>query len=367
MSSDISQRIQQILEHFSQGKTPPSHCFLGFDGFTDDILDVVDQRQDPEHYEAVQHIADLGQRISAAAGQSCNIELVPLTRKIGGNGPIMANALIRLGQRISYAGAVGMPGEIEPLFTPLADNCEEIFPLAPSGHSEALEFQDGKIILGKHAPLLDLGYERLVSTVGKERLVEILERSELFAALNWTMLPRMTEIWQKFLEELLPQLSDKPRYFFVDLADPAKRSDQQLMEAMELLGAWSNYYTVILGVNIAEAQRLADLYGLSAEPAALRERLGVAQLVLHNAYFAEVAFDTGSYRAETWHCEAPMLCTGAGDNFNAGYCHGLLTGLDPEHAVLCGMATAGHYIRAGQSATQAELLDFFQSWRGSLV
>src|SRR4026209_1080807 len=68
-------------------------AFVGLDGFVDEIIHVVDKRDDAETFHRVPTIAKLAQRIAAAAGQSTNIELANQRTKLGGNGPIMANAL----------------------------------------------------------------------------------------------------------------------------------------------------------------------------------------------------------------------------------------------------------------------------------
>src|SRR5258708_4374470 len=65
---------------------------VGLDGFVDNIISVVDKRQDLETFDRIKTIGHLGQKISNAAGQSSNYELVVPQQKLGGNGPIMANA-----------------------------------------------------------------------------------------------------------------------------------------------------------------------------------------------------------------------------------------------------------------------------------
>ena len=72
-----------------------------------------------EQFDAVETIADLGSRISAAAGKSANLELFPRFEKLGGNGPIMANALLSLGLSVRYVGALGNPS-IHPVFRGLS-------------------------------------------------------------------------------------------------------------------------------------------------------------------------------------------------------------------------------------------------------
>src|SRR6185437_4455575 len=84
-------------------------AFVGLDGFVDEILHVVDKRESAEVYQRVPTIGKLSTRLAAAAGQSTNIELVRQLTKLGGNGPIMANALASFGLKVSYLGNLGYP------------------------------------------------------------------------------------------------------------------------------------------------------------------------------------------------------------------------------------------------------------------
>src|SRR4051812_13326002 len=70
---------------------------VGLDGFVDEIIGVVDTRHDLENCDLVPTIAAFGQKVSAASGKSANFELVVKQMKLGGNGPIMANALAAAG------------------------------------------------------------------------------------------------------------------------------------------------------------------------------------------------------------------------------------------------------------------------------
>src|SRR5216117_3390287 len=85
------------------------HAFVGLDGFVDEIIHVVDKRDNAEIYQRLPTIQALSERIGGAAGKSTNIEAVVQRTKLGGNGPIMANALARLGIKVTYVGALGYP------------------------------------------------------------------------------------------------------------------------------------------------------------------------------------------------------------------------------------------------------------------
>ena len=46
----------------------------------------------------------------------------------------------------------------------------------------------------------------------------------------------------------------------------------------------------------------------------------------------------------------PKISTGAGDNFNAGFCAAQLLELDLESSVILANAVSGYYVRTGTSA-----------------
>ena len=81
----------QIIK--ASGRADQMTAFVGLDGFVDEILHVVDKRESAERYTRLPTIQQFSERLAAAAGRSTNVELVSQLIKLGGNGPIMANAL----------------------------------------------------------------------------------------------------------------------------------------------------------------------------------------------------------------------------------------------------------------------------------
>src|ERR1041384_2534210 len=147
-------------------------AFVGLDGFVDEILHVVDKRLDARNYERVPTIARLAERIAEAAGKSTNIELVNQFTKLGGNGPIMANALASFGLKVTYLGNLGFP-HLHPVFEEFAKRAE-VHSIAEPGHTDALEFEDGKIMLGKHSSLKEVNWANILARFGRERLAHTL-------------------------------------------------------------------------------------------------------------------------------------------------------------------------------------------------
>jgi hypothetical protein len=106
---------------------------------------------------------DFSSVIDAAAGFSANVEFVTAMLKLGGNGPIMANALSRLGLDITYIGNLGSPG-VHPVFAEFAQRAR-VISIAEPGYTDAIEFDDGKLMFGKHQSLRDVNWTNLVRNV----------------------------------------------------------------------------------------------------------------------------------------------------------------------------------------------------------
>ena len=104
---------------------------VGLDGFVDEIIAVVDKRLDRDRYEPMKTISVLGQKVLNAAGQSSNYELHVKQTKLGGNGPIMANALGAAGLQVTYIGSLGYP-TLHPVFTELARRSSRSSSTSPS-------------------------------------------------------------------------------------------------------------------------------------------------------------------------------------------------------------------------------------------
>src|SRR6185369_12441205 len=231
MANAVLTSVAQKLKQFDASKF---NVTVGLDGFVDLIIDVVDKRTGPETYTRVETIADLGARISRAAGLSSNLELVVRQEKLGGNGPIMANAMIEAGFPVTYIGNLGRPA-VHPVFADMAQRCKACYSLAAPGTTDALEFRDGKVMVGKHQSLKEVTYERMIEVVGKDKLREVWEGAKLVALTNWTMLTAQTEIWKRLHEDMAGAKTPKGAILFTDLADPEKRAAKEIAEAVHFL------------------------------------------------------------------------------------------------------------------------------------
>ncbi|MFI4859388.1 MAG: carbohydrate kinase family protein [Phycisphaerales bacterium JB063] len=350
---------------------------LGCDGFIDSIISVVDKRYGVDRYDPVPTIARFGEKISAAAGKSSNYELVTRQQKLGGNGPIMANAMASAGLKVDYIGAVGDPaGEgPHPIFADFA-NIATLHPIAAPAATDALEFSDGKLMIGKLESLNDVNQTQIDAVIGRERYARLVTQAKLVGIVNWSMCPLLGSVFDALADEILPGDADKPMVF-IDLTDPEKRTEQDLKAALDEIANLATMTQVTLGLNLKEASQVAHVLGIEVNDGPggeaelmiestagnIREAMGLRCCVVHPRRAAAGAMvdDAGEEHRATFFgpfIEHPKLSTGAGDNFNAGFCLGLLAGLPLDQMLCAGTATSGYYVRNAQSPTLTDLAGF---------
>lgn len=345
-------------------------AFIGLDGFVDEIIHVVDKRDNAETFQRLPTIARLAERLAGAAGQSTNIELVNQLTKLGGNGPIMANALASFGIKVTYLGTLGYPS-LHPIFQKFATRAE-VYSVAEPGHTDALEFDDGKIMLGKHYPLREVTWANIKARFGLEKFAAKFNSADLVGFVNWTMLPYMSELWAALHQELCPKLSGARRRLFFDLADPEKRTKKDITRALELIGGFEKYFNVTLGLNEKEAIAIGEVLGLkisddtpeglSALAEAINSVLKLDSIVVHPVSYAVVAGGGDLAMVEGPFIAKPKITTGAGDHFNSGFCLGKLLGFKNNLCLLTGVTTSGYYVRTGQSPGLADLAAMLRNW-----
>ena len=367
---------ERAVELLTRGGDPETHVGLvGLDGFVDQIIRVVDRKSADGQDLFVEAIPDLAARIGRAAGKSTALELNVLQTKLGGNGPIMAHALASFGLELTYLGAVGSGDGLHPVFQPLADGCR-VVPVCDAARTDALEFNDGKLMLQQMACLDQLDFEAILEAVGEEGLVELFEAADLVALNHWVSLPHMSSIWRELQSRICPRLSSRPRTIFFDLADPEKRSHEDIAEALELIGQFGPWYRTVLGLNEKESEHISEVLGCEPEAGDERERilarteriresLGLGCLAVHPVKFGAIADEAGSAVLSGPYTSTPKISTGAGDHFNAGLCLGLLLGGQLDESLLIGLVAAGYYVQQAHSPNVEQLCGFLATFEGS--
>jgi sugar/nucleoside kinase (ribokinase family) len=360
----------------STGDFAKTNFTIGFDGFVDEILHAVATRRDKSTFERIKTIPEFAARIAAAAGKSANIELVPQQVKPGGNGPLMSMAVSGMGGRVTCVGLLGHPLPL-PVFEPLAARAS-LLSVGNPGRTDAIEFQDGKIMLGKLNTIADVNWARLEDVIGADRLRALLfdpAHVDLVACTNWTMLTEMDTILEQVIA-LVP--TGSPVQFFFDLADPEKRDRADIARVLDQITRLNQKAGCILGLNLREAEQVIEVLNLGALPvetsesveeAAVRiaKAMNLQGIVVHAVKCAGAAIRRaeGTYDSagiDGPYCANPRLSTGAGDHFNGGFVSGLLSGLDVRGALYSGVGTSGWYVRNARSPQRADVIGFLRDW-----
>jgi len=372
---DLQQEISRLHTALEDKDFLSINAVIGVDGFVDEIIHVVDTRETAEDYSRLKTINGLGERILKAAGLSANIEFVPVQVKLGGNGPILANALVEYGNNVTYVGALGKP-DIHPVFKDMAERCSDIISVANPGHTDAVEFEDGKLMLGKLETIKDINWDNIKEQIDVKDLAELLDDTDLLGLENWTMVPYMNGIWEGLIEEVFPLLKNKEkrRIAFFDLADPEKRTNEAILEALKILERFRPEFNVILGLNKKEAVEIAEVLDLEVAnlyndaldleelTTKVAKELDIYCLVVHPVDKASAYCNGEYYETVGPYTANPKLTTGAGDNFNAGFCLAQSLGLPVQLSLVMGVSTSGFYVRNAKSPTKEGVLEFLESW-----
>lgn len=355
------------------------HALIGLDGFVDEVVHVVKKRIDANHYERIHTMEEYGKKIVQCAGLSFNVEIETLTQKLGGNGPIFALGLQKYNSDITYIGCVGK-NTIDSVFAELESRAK-LIGVADPGKTDAMEFDDGKIIRSKLSSLNQLTWDGIMQKVSVEQFAQFMDESRLISFNNWTMIPHMSDIWKHIIQDVLPKMkTDKSeKVIFFDLADPEKRDNKQILEALNLIKKFKHSgFETVLGLNRKEACEIAGiLSGREFEdPKSVKLRdlcdivydlMEIDCVFVHPVENAACINSNGYFAVDGPFCANPVLTTGAGDTFNSGFMYAYIHHFSSEDCLLLGAASSGYYVRNGKNATTPEIVEFLRKWNdGSL-
>jgi len=363
----MSSKNKQIIDVLKKSECLESkRAMVGFDGVVDSIVKAIKKRTGNVNNEVFPDIGEFAKHLESKKGLSCSIELESVVTKIGGNMPILSNALGNLGIKVNCLGSMGYP-EIHSVFKALSKNCS-FYSVANPGYCTSIEFEDGKIMLAQMDPTFDVNWENLKSIIGLPTLINFFQKSDVIAMLNWSELVNSSAIWGNIIKEILPECTpNKRQLMFFDLSDCSRHGKPELNAAVDMIKVFSEYYSVVLSLNENEARLLYAAILVAEEPFDLKDigealfnRLQIDILVIHPVAFSLAWNKVGVYRVEGNFIAEPKLSTGGGDNFNAGFCAAQLLGLDLTSSLVVANAMSGFYVKNGYSAEIEGLIEFLK-------
>lgn len=347
------------LEAMGQALTG-KRVVAGFDAFIDTLARPVRTRRPDGTVQFYDTMAEMGAFIVERAGKSGTLQLDNVQERLGGNVPILSRALNNLTVHTTCIGGFGDP-VTHPVFEELT-RCGELVSIGEPAKCVALEFADGKLMLGMGQALGGITWELLTSRVGVDALAQRYGACDLAAFLNWSEMPYATAVWQGFLRDVEPRLP-AGKWMLFDLSDTVTREGAALTEALDLIGRFGARHRTVMSLNENEYHDVCRALALPEdEPEraarALCGRLSLTVLYLHFMGVGHCMTGGRFMSLPTVNIATPVLTTGAGDNFNAGVIAGLLAALPPEETLRLGTMTASCYVATGESPTLPALWRF---------
>lgn len=332
----------------------------GFDAFIDTLARPVKAYRPDGSIQFYDTMAEMGDFIHSRAGKSGTLQLDDVHERLGGNVPILSRALGRLSLQTTCIGGFGVP-QAHPVFAQMGQECE-LLSIGEPAKCVALEFADGKLMLGMGQPLADITWELLTRRPGLAELAARYGACDLAAFLNWSETPHATAIWQGFLRDVEPGLP-AGKWMLFDLSDTVTREADALHEALQVIRRFGARHRTVMSLNENEYRDVCRALGLAQQDAAAAAQAMCTQLRLRAVYLhfmgvGHCMADGHFASLPTVNIQSPVLTTGAGDNFNAGVIAGLLAGMPPAQALGMGTMTASCYVATGTSPTLPALWQF---------
>jgi hypothetical protein len=265
----------------------------------------------------------------------------------------------------------------EPAVVPPFDAMEasvECITVGSPAFTQAFEFNDGKLMFGCMNGAGSLSWADIAERAGKERLTAAIGQSKLIAIVNWSYLYNIAGIVRGVVDDILsglPENTRREKILFFDFADISTRSRADILGMLDTLAYASGKAFTVLGLNENEALALCRELGLPqcgglAEMACgLNARIGAGMLMIHSVHGSAGARGGEIEEAPSFFVEAPLISTGGGDNYNGGFCAGLLLGLPLRHCLALGSAAASDYIMNGRNGTREEIIEFLKMQQDS--
>ncbi|MDS0258781.1 hypothetical protein NDI56_05165 [Haloarcula sp. S1CR25-12] len=335
---------------------------FGFDGYLDRVREVVADRTDPTSHERLPTLSGFRDRVDRSVEEesSLSFEWLENGRRTGGHTCHLARAF---GTWAFEPTLVGMYGD------PVHESFEvefgeyDLVTLGEPGVTDAVEFDDGKLMLTEIGDTMTLDWAGLADRLGHERLLDRLEGAALLGVGYWSETPFLPDV----LDGLAARWDDieaPPETVLVDPGDVRKLDRDRLRAGREAIGRLDEVTDVVVSANRAETGVLADAYDEAADrsfEAAAEEVYGALAptwFVGHGVDRSVVVTGAGTDSVAVPAVDEPEMTTSSGDHFNAGLALGVISGLGPSAAVVLGNSVAGHFVRTADQPSLDEVSAF---------
>jgi len=344
----------------------PSRVVFGFDGYLDRVREVVADRTDHDSYERLPRLADFRDRLdrSVESGSSLSYEWLEDGRRTGGHTCHLARAFGTWGFDPTLVGTYGDPVH-ETFEGEFGDY--DLHSIGEPGVTDAVEFDDGKLMLTEIGDTMTLDWAGLDDRFGHDRLLERLGGTALLGVGYWSENPGLPTVLEG-LGDRWADIDDPPETVLVDPGDVRKLETDRLRSGRQAIGDLTDATDVVVSANRAETGVLADAYAGEADrpfeagAEAVFDALGPTWFVGHGIDRSVVVTAEGTESVAVPAVAEPEMTTSSGDHFNAGLALARIAGLGPAAAVVVGNAVAGHFVRTADQPSLDDVRAFVDDY-----
>lgn len=353
-------------------KSVQGKVVLGIDGFIDQVWQVIKTRTSNSEYILIDKMKKFGEMIVSRGEGGMANELIKKRRSSGGFTANTGRAIEKLDLSTVMIGMYGKD-KIDPIFNEFKEKCT-LITVGDPAVSNILEFSDGKIMMPYLKELLDFSWKDLVSILGHEKLKSLFADADIVSMGYWSNMPDFDELITNINENCF--INNCPKKMFFDFANIKKRSIEAIKESFKVLGHLNNKIPMILSLNEHEAALLFSYYGeefsedienVAAIAASLREKINLDEIIIHTSRYAVGATESeGIGKVIQDYCDNPIITTGAGDTFNAGYIAASIDKLNINERLAISNAATRFYITNGFPPNREELIREIKRIKGKL-
>ncbi|MFC7077706.1 carbohydrate kinase family protein [Haloarcula halophila] len=367
-SRETRDAVAQAQRGLADGFEPVDygHVVFGFDGYLDRVREVVADRSDPETYERLATLSAFGDRVdrSVAAESSLTFEWLQDGSRTGGHTCHLARAFDTWAFETTMIGMYDDPVR-EPFETEFGHL--DLHSIGEPGVTDAVEFDDGKLMLTEIGDTMELDWAALEEWFGHDRLLDRLDGAELLGTGYWSETPDLPDIYDG-LRDNWDRIDDPPGTVLIDPGDIRKLDADRLRAGRNAIGRLDEVTDVVVSSNRAETGVLADAYAGDGDRT-FEESAAVAYDALEPTWFVGHGVDRsvvvtadGTHSVEVPAVDDPALTTSSGDHFNAGLAVGRVLDLDAPASILLGNAVAGYFVRTADQPSPAEIEAFVDGY-----
>jgi sugar/nucleoside kinase (ribokinase family) len=357
---------QELPAQFDGGRLA-----FGFDGILDNVRTMVDTRHGPGESDRLERLADLRDRLdeSVVAESSLTVEWERVGARTGGHACHLARAFNTLGADTTMVGTYGQPvrERFETEF-----EASSLVSIGAPGVCEAVEFDDGKLLLPETGDAARLDWDLLTDRIDVGDLADHLDGQDVLGVGYWNVTSLLPNLLATLVAETWPVQASPPERVLFDTGDIRMLPADRIRDGAAALAEVDETVPVTVSANRPETAAIAATAVESAtashrtDAEAAFDVLGVDQFVGHGVSQSVALSGSRTVTVDVPKTDSPAMTTSAGDHFNVGFALGLLEGLSLPATTVLGNALAGVFVRTGRPPEYEEIAAFVDDYAAKL-